>query len=548
MFMSRTRPLGLITCLLLSTTACQSSSSTNSSNMAAESASKPSEQMPTDSKASGLSRQIPSVDASALKSAASGDQVKRLYDGSGWQAVWSPAAAKALDDAVAQRARNGLDQVDFGKDGEALGSAAADVARTRLALAYASALASGYVDPKTLHEVYTIPRPSPDLAAGLLQALRSDHVGAWFASLAPQTDEYRKLSQAYLQNRQEAQHNANDRQITLADTIHPGDHDPRVPLIAAQLRALGYSVPDVAPSSQPSPTPTSSPTASGDQGPVYTPQLAQAVKALQANFGIKTDGVIGSDTLEVLNTSPADKARALAVGMERLRWLERNPPATRIDVNTAAAQLSYYRNGKMIDQRKVVVGEPDKETPPLQAPIYRLVANPTWTVPKSVEASEMSNVGPAYLKAHNMVRKGGYIVQQPGPQNALGLVKFDMQDGQEIYLHDTSAPSLFQRTQRQLSHGCVRVDNALNFAASLAQQEGVTDQWQQARQSGKETFVPLPNKIPVRLLYHDVFVGPDGQVAFRTDPYNWNGAVAEKLGFAARAGQKGQSGDVDLGP
>ena len=81
--------------------------------------------------------------------------------------------------------------------------------------------------------------------------------------------------------------------------------------------------------------------------------------------------MIGNDTLDALNAGPAGRARQLAIAMERLRWLERDPPTTRIDVNTAATFLDYWRDGQHVDRRKVVAGEPDKPTPQLQAPIRR---------------------------------------------------------------------------------------------------------------------------------------------------------------------------------
>src|SRR3546814_1678531 len=72
------------------------------------------------------------------------------------------------------------------------------------------------------------------------------------------------------------------------------------------------------------------------------------------------------------------------------------------------------------DLRRVVVGQPDWETPQLSSAIFRLVANPTWTVPKSIERSEMAAKGANYLRRNNMVRRDGWIVQLPGPDNALG--------------------------------------------------------------------------------------------------------------------------------
>src|SRR3546814_5812250 len=103
--------------------------------------------------------------------------------------------------------------------------------------------------------------------------------------------------------------------------------------------------------------------------------------------------LVGADTLQVQNTGAAERARQLAVNLELRRWLNRTPPATRIDVNTAAATLDYWHGGIPVDHRRVVVGQPDWETPQLSSAIFRLVANPTWTVPKSIERSEMDAKG-----------------------------------------------------------------------------------------------------------------------------------------------------------
>ena len=472
--------------------------------------------------------QPPSTIAQAdLKAAATDPATTAFYAANGWQAAWSPDTARALDEALDQRPRDGLDHVNFGSP-DAHGDAAhADVQRTRVALAYAAALAHGVVDPTTLHKVYTIPRPDLNLDRGLTAALRAGTVGAWFNGLPPQDADYRKLSAAYLSYRKSAPAAAAKPAIPDAKTIHPGDHDPRVSDIANQLTSEGY---------------LPAATAGQTSDDAYTQPIADAVKHLQTDYGIKPDGTIGSDTLEVLNQGADDKARALAVAMERRRWLSRTPPATRIDVNTAAATLSYYRDGKLVDRRAVIAGKPDKETPPLAAPLYRLVANPTWTVPKSIKVSA------ATIRNEDMHRRGGFLVQPSGPKNALGLVKFDLKDDQEIYLHDTNDHSLFARVQRHLSHGCVRVQDALGFAQSLAQQEGILSHWQQARQSGKEAFVTLPQPIPVRLLYWNAFVDANGQISFRTDPYAWNPPVAKALGFAPQVSARPKPDDIDLGP
>jgi len=195
-----------------------------------------------------------------------------------------------------------------------------------------------------------------------------------------------------------------------------------------------------------------------------------------------------------------------------------------------------------------VVGQPDKETPQIGAPIFRLVANPTWTVPRSIQETELADAGDDELARQNMVWKDGWIVQESGPKNSLGLVKFDMADDQAIYLHDTPAKALFGLVQRQRSHGCVRVEDALGFARILARDEGVESEWQAAMDSGEETFVKLPRQIPVRLLYQTVLFADDGEPIIRNDPYNWNDRVALALGFGPSSARGLKAGKGDFGP
>jgi len=441
------------------------------------------------------------------------------------QVQWSDATARQLREAMAKRAEHGLDRVRYDDPGNTLDSEKL----TALALAYAGALAQGAADPSKLHEIYSVPRPRPDLRAGLARALKDGKVDSWLESLAPQDEQYRKLSETYLALRKQGQAAA-PAIPPVQQPLKPGVTDPRIPTIARQLVAFDYL--DTA----------------AAQGDRYTPAIAHAVQRMQADYGIKPDGVIGSDALEILNLSDADRARTLAVAMERMRWLERTPPATRIDVNIAAGRLTYWRDGKIADTRKAIVGEPDTETPQLGSPIFRLVANPTWTVPQSIASKEIAGKGAGYLRRNNMAWKNGKIVQAPGPKNSLGLVKFDMQNTHSIYLHDTPVKQLFGEVQRQRSHGCVRVEDALGFAEMLANDEGVLAQWREARATDKETFVDLPREIPVRLLYHTVLFGADGAPVIRNDPYGWNDRVAQALGFDIGSGRRVRKTPGDIGP
>jgi murein L,D-transpeptidase YcbB/YkuD len=472
------------------------------------------------------------VDISALKSEVEGRQARSFYEARGWTAAWGDDAAKQLQEALRNAPAHGLSGQMFlptlPEDG-----GQRELVLTRAALLYASALASGYVDPKALGNIYTIPRPRPDLAAGLNQALANGEVGGWLESLAPQTEEYRALSRAFLQYRQLA---TRFKAPAVADRklIQPGRRDPRIPAIAAALATNGYLDPQ---RQQP------------QDAQRYAPELVEAVKQMQADYGLKPDGAIGSDTLDALNRGPADRARRLAVGLERLRWTERTPPATRIDVNTAATFLDYWRGGQHAGRRRVVTGEPGWETPQLQSPMVRLVANPIWRVPDSIWEDELSNKGPGYFAANHMEFREGKLVQLPGPKNSLGAVKFDMENDQSIYLHDTQAKALFANVERHRSHGCVRVEGAVDFAMQLASENGVLADLQKGMASGDESFVDLKQRIEVRLLYRTAYYDR-GMVRLVPDIYGWDDPIAAKLGFGAvppRRRPKGRLG-LDVGP
>lgn len=483
--------------------------------------------------------QVFNASPAQLQAAMGNSPSAEFYRRDQWLPMWSNGSAKELEQILAKRTANGLDRVSFLSDISKDSPAQKEAALTKAALAYAAALSNGLTDPTKLYPIYTVPRPKVDLIEGLQQALADGDVADWFDKLAPQDAEYDALSKTYLHYRDVAGYVA-QHQVPQGKTIAPGASDPRIPAIRDLLAREGYLAAQSAPA----------PANQGAPSPVeaYTPNLVGAVKALQNENGLENNGEIDAATLGALNRAAVTRGRALAIALERRRWLTRNPSATRIDVNTGAAILLYYRDGKLVDQRKVVVGQPGKETPQIEAPIFRLVANPTWTIPKSIAGTELAGKSAGYLKSHNMAWKDGWIVQQSGPDNSLGLVKFDMDDMYEIYLHDTPAKSLFDLDQRQRSHGCVRVFDALGFADMLAGQENIADQWKQARAKQDETFVPLPQKIPVRLLYHPTYVTRSGAVQFGEDIYQWDGPVAQQLGYDRASGRRIYATIEDLGP
>lgn len=464
------------------------------------------------------------------RSSVSDPRAIRFYDIVGWRPVWSGERAATLTTAIDAAGQHGLAPSMFlPPQLQSQAMAARETALTLAAIDYAEALSGGRLDPEEVQDIYTVPRSNVNIAPLLAEALEKGEFAAWLASLAPQDEEYKRLSRAYQNYRRQArEHSA----ITGESLIYPGDTDPRLGEIIKRLHAGGYL-------GHPQ-------NLSGD---AYTLEVADGVRQLQAEFGLTQDGVIGPETLQTLNALPEERSRQLAANLERRRWLPRDPPGTRIDVNTAAALLDYWRDGVHADHRRVIVGRPDWQTPELGSAIYRLVANPSWTVPKSIERESFADRDSAYLRQRNMVRRDGWIVQLPGPYNALGLVKFDMRNRYAIYLHDTAAKHLFERDQRLRSHGCVRVEDALGFARMLAGHDGTLDQFEEALASGKETFVGLSTEIPVRLMYHTAYLDQFGELRFKPDSYGWDDKLAQALNLGSYRRKKAKVPfDKEIGP
>ncbi|HET9638663.1 MAG TPA: L,D-transpeptidase family protein [Allosphingosinicella sp.] len=480
-----------------------------------------------------------------LKAAVSDPRVKKFYEARGWQAVWTGERAQELTGAFEDAARHAIDAKSYVEHATKGASAAErEAGLTLAAIEYGQALATGAVDPRKLFEVYTVPMAKADVVGGLGKAAEQGGVRQWLAGLAPQDAEYKALSDAYLAYREKAGHE-NRAAVAAGEQIKPGRKDPRVAQIRDGLRANGYLAAE--PAAPPAGDARAKAGKAAAGGDVYGPDMVAAVKKVQADYGIEADGVIGNSTIEALNTGARDRARILAVNLERRRWLDRAPPPTRIDVNTAAAELHYYKDGTEKDRRRVVVGQPDWETPELGSPIARLVANPPWTVPESIAKEEIIPKGEAYMARENIVMKNGRLVQEPGPKSALGLVKLDMINDEQIYLHDTPAKALFASTLRHASHGCSRVENAVEFARMLAQDDGKLEAFDKALATKEETAVELSNRIPVRLLYHSAYVD-GGRVVFRTDPYAWDDKVAAALGLGGPVRPRVKVKVDDIGP
>jgi murein L,D-transpeptidase YcbB/YkuD len=464
-------------------------------------------------------------------------RVRRFYEARQWLPAWTDEQARALSAALSEADRHALDgRRIWEKVTETASPAQRDAALTGAALTYAGLLANGAVDPHSIWKLYTLPQNRVDVVGGLLQALAQNSVRDWLAALPPQDAEYQALGKAYLEARESAAAERATR-IPLGRSIRQGDRDPRVPAIANSLRRSGY-LPARAENEQAPPQ--------QDQL-VFTRELAAAIAQLQADQGLEPEAVVGEHTIEALNLDSRERMRILAINLERRRWLERQVAPTRIDVNIAATILDYWRNREQVLRTRVVAGQPGWKTPQLGATLRRLIANPPWRVPGSIARKEILPKGAAYMRRNHMSYRNGRIIQAPGPRSALGLIKFDLDDPYAIYLHDTPAKALFAKAERHASHGCVRVQDALAFARLIADHQGIRDALERALASGREQVVGLTNVIPVRLLYHTVYLEGD-HLVFRHDDYGLDEQVGAALGLPPSARSMLRRYPTDIGP
>ena len=273
--------------------------------------------------------------------------------------------------------------------------------------------------------------------------------------------------------------------------------------------------------------------------------LPEAVKRFQARNGLDPDGVVGAKTLAALNISAAARADTIAANLERWRWLPRALEADHIAINVPDAKLELRLAGQVVLASRVVVGRPHDPTPILRAEGAGITVNPPWNVPASIAVREILpklKVNHAYLVSQDMVLVNGppddpqglhidwraipagrfpYQVRQiPGPRNALGRVKIELPNRFDVYLHDTPDRSAFARPSRDLSHGCVRVEQILPLASYALSGDTVSvERITVAIDTGETQHLPLKKLLPVYFLYWTAFTSRDGTVQFRPDIY-----------------------------
>jgi len=245
---------------------------------------------------------------------------------------------------------------------------------------------------------------------------------------------------------------------------------------------------------------------------------------------------ITPDLIKLLNVSVDDRIKTISVNMERCRWISPkiNNAKEYIAVNIPSFRLLYFRDSKPLLISKVIVGKEFNKTSVFGGKISYIAFAPYWNVPNSIYQKEILpklKNNPDYLQNQNMEWNNGSIRQKPGPDNALGLVKFIFPNSNNIYLHDTPLKSLFKKEKRAFSHGCIRVEKAHELALAIMEKDAnwSAEKVDAAMHSAKESVYVLKETIPVYIAYFTAWADQNGNIAFYNDVYNRDNNLARIL-------------------
>jgi murein L,D-transpeptidase YcbB/YkuD len=439
-----------------------------------------------------------------------------------------------------------------------------DVALTANAARFVRTIREGHVEPHTMHPGLAMRRDR--LApAELADAVRTLAAGSDMPTVIalhePSLLHYTATKRALgaLRTRMMSDSLANGPRVPLPRldarrSVRAGDEWSGVPALQRLLVLYGETL-----------GPTEGEAVSADSLRMTGP-LADALRRVQERLALEADGVLGRATFEALSTPLETRARALALALERWRWLPRTFTHPPIMVNVPAFRFYAFSSASADEasllSMRIVAGEANKtETPMFTATLSTVVFSPYWDVPKSIAFKELLPKAwrdPEYLARNHyeIVPQGSgdegrnmgtgpsavaavaagraRIRQTPGPHNALRHVKFLFPNPYNVYFHDTPSQRTFERVRRDESHGCIRLQHPVALAELLLQDqpEWTPERMAEAMQRESPLYVQILRPRPVYILYATAMVAEDGTTHFFPDLYQHD----EKLVMALRKG------------
>jgi murein L,D-transpeptidase YcbB/YkuD len=452
--------------------------------------------------------------------------------------TFSPAAEKIV--SLFQNAEaEGLRPSDYltpdidlsrARSGDPAALAALETAFSGAVLRYANHIHNGRIVPQSVSANLDIAPKPIDQAALLERLAKSADPAPILAELEPKHPEFQALKAALATFGTTAPNRPTP--IDPGPVLRPGAQDQRVPAIRARLQVADIS------------------------STLYDPDLVTAVETFQQNLGLEADGIIGPATIAAFNGGNATRREDILANMERWRWMPSDLGEFNVFVNIPEFRLWVQRNGVPEYTTRVVTGTVKNQTPIFSDNIRHLVVNPYWNVPSSIIKGEIAPAvlrNPGYIDKQNMdLLYNGTPVspwqvdwsqvstsyfpfkvrQRPGPGNSLGQIKFLFPNKHDVYLHDTPSKSLFARSLRAFSHGCVRVEDPMAFAdALMANEARISRSSLEAMFGPTERWVNPETKIPVHLAYFTLRVEADGSIRSFGDVYGHNEKLIAAMGL-----------------
>lgn len=355
--------------------------------------------------------------------------------------------------------------------------------------------------------------------------------------IIPRGPLYRAVQQA-LENYLEIQSNGGWQTISEGPTLHEGDQDSRVVQIRKRLFITG----DLSGNTNFDST-------------IFDSDVVKAVTTFQHRNFLEDDGVAGAKTIATMNVPIQHRIDQMRLTLERIRWVQQEITDDFLAVNIASFRTILFRGGDVIWQSRVMVGKPYRQTPVFRGDIQYLEFNPTWTIPPgilrndtlpaikkdpnylterniSVIDSNGNKVDPQSVDWNAYTRGVPYTLrQEPGPNNALGRVKFIFPNKHFVFLHDTPSRTLFSKAERAFSSGCIRVQYPFQLAELLLDDP---QQWNESAiqsvvDSKEIRRVNLREPFPVLIVYLTAVAEPDKPPRFLQDIYKRDEKLLEAL-------------------
>jgi murein L,D-transpeptidase YcbB/YkuD len=415
-------------------------------------------------------------------------------------------------------------------------------------LRYWRHLHMGRVDPRAIGFRLDAPRDQHDFASLLRSAIASERVTAATAELRPPLAQYRLLREMLVRYRSLAHDQPPALPSPFTASVHPGEQYAEADILRRELELLG----DLPAGAERDP-----------DSERYAGALVESVRRFQVRHGLEPDGVLGKATIAALRVPLTARVRQIELALERFRWLPHLGDRRLIALNIPMFRLWAWDvippDGTPLFGMDVIVGRAlNTQTPVFAEDMREVIFRPYWNVPRSILRNEVLpqiERDPGYLRRENMeivrgagdnaqrielsaealagLRQGDLRVRQrPGPGNALGLIKFVFPNQEDVYMHGTPAQSLFARSRRDFSHGCVRVKDPVALAEWVLRDR---PEWTRERilaaTNGSETIrVKLPQPIQVILFYTTAAVMPeDRTIWFAEDIYRHDAKLDRAL-------------------